>query len=88
MSLKYLITRLTIYLHTYEKETMMFKNMYILIPEIIMFRKESGSADTKYLIKVSSKSALSNCLNRILNYLDTSFSNDLGVGRSSCHDSN
>jgi hypothetical protein len=23
-----------------------------------------------------------------LNYLDTSFSNDLGVGRSSCHDSN
>ena len=51
-----------------------------------MFGKES--ADNKDFIKVPGKSALSDCLNHILNHLDTSLSNDLGVGMSSCHDSN
>ena len=55
---------------------------------IIMFGKESGSADTKDFIKVSGKSALSDCLNHILNHLDTSLSNDLGVSKSSCYDLN
>jgi len=44
--------------------------------------------DTKHLIKISHKSALSDSLDHILNHLDTSLSNDLGVSRSSSHDSN
>ena len=58
------------------------------ISKILMFGKESGSADTKDFIKVSGKSALSDCLDHILNHLDTSLSNYLGVGRSSYHDLN
>ena len=42
--------------------------------KIIIFGKESGSADTKDFIKVSGKSALSDCLDQILNHLDTSLS--------------
>ena len=42
----------------------------------------------KNFIVVSGKSALSDCLDHILKHLDTSLSNDLRVGRSSCHDSN
>jgi len=41
--------------------------------KIQMFGKESGSADTKDFIKVSSKLALSDCLDHILNHLDISF---------------
>ena len=55
--------------------------------KIRMFGKESGSPDTKDFIKVSGKSTLSEWLDHILNHLDTSLSNDLGVSRSSCHDS-
>jgi len=44
--------------------------------KFLMFGKESGSADTKDFIKVSGKSALSDCLDQILNriphYLMTS----------------
>ena len=56
--------------------------------KILMFGKESGSADTKDFIKVLAKSALPDCLEHTLNHLDTSLSNDLRVSRSSCHDSN
>jgi len=56
--------------------------------KIPMFGKEYGSADTKDFIKVSGKSVQSDCLGHILNHLDTSLSNDFGVSRSSCHDSN
>jgi len=52
----------------------------------IMFGKESGSADTNDFIKVSGKSALPDCLDQILNQLDTSLYNNLGVNRWSCHD--
>ena len=51
----------------------------------IMFGKQSGAAGAKDFIKVSGKSALSDCLDNILNHLDTSLSNALGVGMSSCH---
>ena len=49
------------------------------IRKIVMFGKESGSADTTNFMKVSGKSALSDCLDHILNYLDTSLSNDFGL---------
>ena len=58
------------------------------ISKIIMFGRESGSVYTKDFIKVSSKSALSDCLQNILNHLNTSLSNDLGVSGSSCHELN
>jgi len=58
------------------------------ISKILMFGKGPGSADTKDFIKVSSKSVMSDCLDHILNHLDTSLSNYLGAGGSSCHDSN
>ena len=56
--------------------------------KIIMFGKESGFKDTKDSIKVSAKSARSECLDHILNHLDSLLSNDLGVSRSSSHASN
>ena len=51
--------------------------------KILMLEKISGSVYTKDFIKVSGKSTLSDCLEHILKHLDTSLSNDLGVGRSS-----
>ena len=39
-----------------------------------MLLQEYGSADITDLIKVSGKSALSDCLGQILNHLDTSLS--------------
>jgi len=56
--------------------------------KILMFGKESGTADTKDYINVSDKWVLSYCLDHILNHMDTSLANDLGVSRSSCYDSN
>jgi len=53
-----------------------------------MFRKESGSENTKDFIKVPGKSALSESLDHSLKHLDTSLSNDLEVTRSSCYDPN
>ena len=55
--------------------------------KIVMSGKISRSADSKDFINVSGKLALSACLDRMLNHLDTSLSNGLEVGRSSCHDS-
>jgi len=57
--------------------------------KILMFEKIFASADANDLIKVAGKSSsLSDCLDYILKHLDTSLSNDLGVTRSWCHDSN
>jgi len=45
--------------------------VYASTSKIIMFGKESGSADTKDFIKVSVKSALSDYMDHIFNHLDT-----------------
>jgi len=56
--------------------------------KILMFGQESGSANTKDFSNASSQSALLDCLDHLLNHLDTTLSNDLGVIRSLCHYSN
>ena len=78
MSLKYLVSKLTIYFNVHSTSN----------TSVLIFGKESVSADTKDFIKVSGKSTPSDCLDHILNHLDTSLSNDIGVVMSSCHDLN